>query len=193
MRSETTSADTLSRSRPPYSSGTLMPRRPSSPARRTRARARAQSFVSSWSIFGSTSLSTNSSTVCAIRRCSSDSFSGVNVDEGSVSSSSHEAPLCEVLTIVIFAPGGSARYASKQRAEPALHSFEDSCGAHPATDAHRHHSISRLTPPHLVDQCRRQLGARAAEWMAERDRAAVDVETLWIDRQLAQACQHLRG
>ncbi len=45
--SETTSADTLSRSSPPYCSGTLIPSRPSSPARLMSARASAQSFVSS--------------------------------------------------------------------------------------------------------------------------------------------------
>ena len=39
---------------------------------------------------------------------------------------------------------------------------------------------------------RRQLGARAAQRMAERDGAAVDVQPFRIDRQLLQAREHLR-
>ena len=48
--------ETLSSSTPPYASGTSVPRRPRSPHRRTSARASAQSFCSSRSSTGRTSL-----------------------------------------------------------------------------------------------------------------------------------------
>ena len=57
-----------------------------------------------------------------------------------------------------------------------LHSLKDASRAHPAADAHRDHAVAGLAPLHLVEQRRRQLGAGAAERMAERDRAAVDVQ-----------------
>src|SRR5215204_3528661 len=76
---------------------------------------------------------------------------------------------------------------------PALHALEDPCRAHAAADAHRDQAVSRVPPPHLVEARRRQLGAGAAERVAKRNRAAVDVETIGIDGQLAQAGDHLRG
>jgi hypothetical protein len=52
----------------------------------------------------------------------------------------------------------------------------------------------RAFPPlHFVEDRRGELGARAAERMAERNRAAVHVQAIGIDGQLAQAGQHLRG
>ena len=59
---------------------------------------------------------------------------------------------------------------------PLTHAFEDPRRPHPAADAHRHHAVARRAPPHLVQQRRRQLRAGAAERMAERDGAAVDVQ-----------------
>ena len=70
--------------------------------------------------------------------------------------------------------------------------IEDAGGAHAASYTHRDETVACVSPPHLVEERRRELGARAAEWMAEGDRAAVDVEAFRIDRQLAQARQHLR-
>ena len=62
--------------------------------------------------------------------------------------------------------------------------FEDAGGAHAAADAHRHEAVAGAAAAHLVDERRRQLGAGAAEGVAERDRAAVDVEAIRVDRQL---------
>src|SRR5215467_10263259 len=75
---------------------------------------------------------------------------------------------------------------------PWLHSLENSCGAHAAADAHRYQPVSRLPPPHLVQDRRCQLRAGAAERMAECNSAPVDIETIRIDRQFAQAREHLR-
>jgi hypothetical protein len=89
-RSTTTSDDTLSRSRPPYCSGAPSPSSPSSPHFLISARDSAQSLASSFGSAGMISASTNSAVVCAIIRCSSESFSGVKVSPGS--SKSHEPP-----------------------------------------------------------------------------------------------------
>ena len=73
-RSTTTKDEALSRSRPPYCSGTAMPKRPRSAARRIIDRANSQSLASRRSVAGSSSLSTNSCAICAISRCSSVSL-----------------------------------------------------------------------------------------------------------------------
>src|SRR5262245_4670963 len=54
--------------------------------------------------------------------------------------------------------------------------FEDARRAHSAADAHRDHSVASLAALHLVNQRGRKLRPRAAERVAERDRAAVDVQ-----------------
>ena len=111
-----------------------------------------------------------------MRRCSSDSCSGVKTDSTAVSSISHEPPRTVVSVVIAH-----------------LHAFEDSSGAHAAAHAHRDQAVTRLSPPHFVEKRRRQLGAGAAERVAERDGAAVDVQSLRIDWQLAQAGNHLCG
>src|SRR5262245_48760659 len=179
MCSDTMSEEILSSSTPPYCSGTLMPSSPSSPHRRTIERARSQFFSSSASSCGNTSFSTNSSVVCAIRRCSSDNRSGVNTAEGSVSSSNQEPPRAAVGVVIVLI--GSP-----------LHAFEYSGRSLSAADAHRHQAVARLAPLHLVQERRRQLGAGAAQRMTQRNRAAVDVQFLRIDRQLAETREHLR-
>src|SRR4029453_9801479 len=95
IRSTTARDEALSRSSPPYSSGTAMLSSPSSPHRRTSERANCQSLLSSRSRLGKTSLSTNSVVVLAISLCSSESFSGGKTSEEGGSSSSHEPPLRE--------------------------------------------------------------------------------------------------
>src|SRR4029450_3672715 len=49
---------------------------------------------------GTTSFSANSLAVCAISRCSFDTRSGVNTDEGSISSNSQEAPRAAVSCVI---------------------------------------------------------------------------------------------
>src|SRR5688572_20799330 len=176
MRSTTTSDETLSRSRPPYCSGAPSPSRPSSPHFLRRARDSAQSLASSFGSAGTISASTNSAVVCAMRRCSSVSFSGVKVSPGS--SKSQDPPLICLSAVVVISA--------------CLHSLENSRRAHAATDAHRHQAIARVAPPHFVEHRSGQLRAGAAERVAERDRAAVHVQASGIDRQLAQAREHLR-
>ncbi len=51
----------------------------------------------------------------------------------------------------------------------------------------------RARRPHSWRSVVVSLATRAPERMPERDRAAVDVQTIGIDRQFAQAGEHLRG
>src|SRR6185295_7443227 len=178
--SETTSEVTLSSPSPPYASGTSTPSRPRSAPFLTRSRASVQSFSSRRSRTGSTSLSTNSCAVRAISRCSSVSCSGVKTLSASGAWRRNSPPRRTVVVSVVVAIGRS-------------HPFKDTSSAHPATNAHGHHAVARLASFHLVQDRRRQLRAGAAERMAERDRAAVDVEPIGIDRQRAQAGEDLRG
>jgi hypothetical protein len=85
------------------------------------------------------------------------------------------------------------RRGQKHTRHELLEPLEDSGGAHPSADAHRHHAVARASAAHLVHQRRGQLGAGAAEGMAKGDRAAVDVEAIGIDRQFLQTGQHLCG
>src|SRR5687767_11087312 len=197
--SDTTSVAILSRSTPPYSSGTLVPSRPSAPHLARSSRLSAQSFCSRRSTLGRTSLSTNSAAVWPIKRCSSLSCSGVITVDGSVSSISHAPPLvvvCAVaVVIVVTCSGGSSDppAAILSTANPVLlKPLKDSRRAHATADAHRYQPIAAAAPLHLVHERRRQLCARTPERMAQRNRAAVDVQLVRIDRQLLQTRQHLR-
>src|SRR5581483_5511082 len=60
-------------------------------------------------------------------------------------------------------------------------------------DAHRRDAVAAAAPLHLVEQRRHNARAAAAERVAERDRAAVDVDTAHIEVQLADIVQRLRG
>ena len=70
---------------------------------------------------------------------------------------------------------------------------QDRRRAHAAADAHRDEAKAGLAAGHLVEERGRELRAAAAERMAKRDRAAVDVQPIGIDVQLAEAREHLRG
>src|SRR5512143_3749400 len=63
--------------------------------------------------------------------------------------------------------------------------FEQSRCAHPTTDAHRHHTETTAALPELVHELCRQLRSRCAQRMPERDRAAVDVDLLLRQPELA--------
>ncbi len=60
-------------------------------------------------------------------------------------------------------------------------------------DAHRDHAQLAAATAELVQQRGRQLRARAAERMAEGDCAAIDVQLVVCDAELAPAIDGLRG
>src|SRR3989441_6094942 len=60
-------------------------------------------------------------------------------------------------------------------------------------DAHRLEPVATAAPLKLVEQGRHELCAGAAEWVAERDRAAVDVHPAHGRTQLPFPCEHDRG
>ena len=176
----TTSELTLSRPTPPYSSGTSTPSNPRSPARFTSRRASAQSLSSSRSSTGRTSFSTNSCAVCRDEPLLVGQTLGGEDASAAAGWSSHSPP-----RRVEVVPGAVVvaiiHILSKMPAAPMPPP------THIVTMPYR-----ALPPLHLVEQRRRQLRAGAAERMAERDRAAVHVQPLRIDRQLLQAREHLR-
>src|SRR3712207_4832646 len=63
---------------------------------------------------------------------------------------------------------------------------------HAAADAQRRYAATRTAAQHLVQQRDRDARARAADRMPERDGAAVDVEAVAVEMQLAVAGDHLR-
>ena len=63
--------------------------------------------------------------------------------------------------------------------------------AHP--DAHRGQAVAAAGPAQLVDQHRDQAAAAHPERMAERDRAAVDVDLGRVEAELVDADDRLRG
>src|SRR6478672_6553059 len=71
--------------------------------------------------------------------------------------------------------------------------FENSGSAHAAADTHADQTVVRTAAPHFVQQRSGQPGAGASERVAKRYCAAVDVHLVFIQRQLAEARQHLRG
>src|SRR6185436_8614210 len=71
--------------------------------------------------------------------------------------------------------------------------LEETRGALTAAHAHRDDAVARLAPEHLVGERADHARARHAERVADRDRAAVDVELLGIDPQAIAAVDDLRG
>src|SRR4051812_34054337 len=69
--------------------------------------------------------------------------------------------------------------------------LEEAGGSHASADAHRDDAVFAAPAAELVEDLRRELRARAAERMAQRDRAAVDVQTIFRDAQLARAVDGL--
>src|SRR5689334_11360344 len=60
-------------------------------------------------------------------------------------------------------------------------------------DAEGGHAVAGSAPAHLVRKRGQQARPRAAQRVAERDRAAVDVQPLLVDAELAGAGDDLRG
>ncbi len=74
-----------------------------------------------------------------------------------------------------------------------LQSLKQSGHSHASTDAEGDETVAGFSAPQFVQDRRRKAGAGAAEWMAESDGAAVDVQPSLIDRQLRETGEHLDG
>src|SRR6476469_2903326 len=75
----------------------------------------------------------------------------------------------------------------------SLNYFEYTCGPHPSAYAHRDQPVPPAPPLQLIQEGRRELGAGATERVAERDRAAVDVQAGGVDREFFQTGENLGG
>src|SRR5471032_2596694 len=109
--------------------------------------------------------------------------------------------------IKVLGSGGGGRMTSSTLAHPAhnrssrdtarmrmlLQDLEQACGAHAAADAHRHDAELRFAPPPFQQQMTGHACARHAIGMADRDRAAIDVELGRIDAERVGAIQSLAG
>ncbi|OQA09305.1 MAG: hypothetical protein BWY67_01340 [Bacteroidetes bacterium ADurb.Bin397] len=84
---------------PPYSSGTEIPNRPSSPALSIIDSINPASWASIRSRFGNTSASRNSSAMEAIIRCSSEKRSGMNVSAETASVIRNSPPLWVLVSV----------------------------------------------------------------------------------------------
>src|SRR5215813_2418635 len=73
----------------------------------------------------------------------------------------------------------------------SMDDFEQAGGAHAATDAHGHHAVFGLAPAALDQEVAGQARSGHTIGMADRDRAAVDVELLRVDAELVAAIDHL--
>ena len=65
--------------------------------------------------------------------------------------------------------------------------------AHPAADAQRRQSLLRIAARHFVQQRDQHARARGADRMADRDRAAVDVDDVGVPAEVLVDRQRLRG
>src|ERR1700704_1623294 len=73
----------------------------------------------------------------------------------------------------------------------SMDDFEQTRRAHAATNAHGHPAVFRLAPPALDQEVAGQPRAGHAIGMADRDRAAIDVELVGFDAKLVAAIDHL--
>src|SRR5690348_5157378 len=71
--------------------------------------------------------------------------------------------------------------------------LEDSCGAHPPTDTHRHQADAAAATPELVHELGRQLRSGRAKRVTERDRSAVDVHFVLGHAEVAHDRNYLSG
>src|SRR5258708_23986264 len=76
-------------------------------------------------------------------------------------------------------------------ARPSVNDLEQSCSAHAAADTHGHHAISGLASAPLDQKMSGEARPGHAIGVADRDRAAIDVELLGIDAQFVTAIDHL--
>src|SRR6185436_14466299 len=73
----------------------------------------------------------------------------------------------------------------------SLHPFDDGGNALADADAHGREAVAAAAPFHFVQQRRHHPGAAAAERVSKGDGAAVDVQFIQIDAELARAGEHL--
>src|SRR5436309_14800261 len=74
-----------------------------------------------------------------------------------------------------------------------LQILKNTCCAHAAAHAHRHHTVPRLASLHLAEQCGRELRAGAAQRMPQRDCAAVHVYAFQVKPRHLNYRKGLRG
>src|SRR6476469_2399313 len=89
--------------------------------------------------------------------------------------------------LFIARPDASSGARPERCARPGLHALHDHRDALPDADAHRAQRIALLGLLELVAGSRDQACAAHAEWMAERDRAAVrvDARVVVLEAELA--------
>src|SRR5262249_16947801 len=75
----------------------------------------------------------------------------------------------------------------------SIEDFEQPGCAHAASDAHGHHRALGLAAAAFHQRVAHETRAGHAEWVADRDRAAIDVVFFRIDAELVAAIQALRG
>src|SRR5687767_12342938 len=95
-----------------------------------------------------------------------------------------------LLPLPVIASNTSAAVISFRTSIQAL---EYSGRAHAATDAHRHHSITPVTPFQLAQNRRGQFCSSAPERMAQSNGATVDVYFIDVQAQRFNYCQGLGG
>src|SRR5260370_2664904 len=78
-------------------------------------------------------------------------------------------------------------------ARPSVNDLEQSRSAHAAADTHGHHAISGLATASLDQKMSGEARSGHAIGVADRDRAAIDVELFWIDAQFIAALDQLDG
>ncbi len=80
-----------------------------------------------------------------------------------------------------------------QSASRQADALENSGGAHAAADAHGHHTVARLAALEFAQDRGRELGAGAAERMAESDGAAIGIDARGIEAGQLNHGKRLRG
>src|ERR1700676_3986086 len=71
--------------------------------------------------------------------------------------------------------------------------LENSRCAHSASHAHRHHAVAARAALQVADDCGGKFRAGASQWMSQRDRATVWIQTCRIQPRLLNYRQRLRG
>ena len=85
----------------------------------------------------------------------------------------------------------SPRRASLPHFSRSLHSLDDGRNPLADADAHGRQAVAAAAPFHFMDEGSHDSRAAAAERMSQRDGAAIDIEFIQIDAQLASAREHL--
>src|SRR5437667_3652672 len=89
--------------------------------------------------------------------------------------------------------GASAARGERNREGMSGGDFEESCRAHAAADAHRHHDVSHPAAFTLDERVADQAAAGHAVRMADRNRAAIDVEPVVGNAEPVATVDHLYG